>query len=167
MESFSQEIYKGFEYGMTKDEAKSEFRENKDEYKTIDLGNGFVYRIYHQNFTFENGELVGITLTPKGSALGQSYESVVGYLEYSRAFFEKLNYTTFFEPEYWNGPENFSSKYGLLMVNPEKSKMVQIYPVNAGGSLITRMDIYNYNHFMNWYEEEKKRMEEKAENSGF
>lgn len=163
----SQEIYKGFDFGMSKTEAKNEFRDNKEEYKTIDLGNGFIYRIYHQNFTYSNDQLAGITLTPKGAAMGQSYESVVSYLEYTRAFFEKLDYSTFFEPEYWNGPHKFSSKYGLLMIDPDKNKVVQIYPVKAGGVFNTRLDIYNHDQFMEWYEEENDRVEEKAENSGF
>ena len=41
---------KVLEFGMSKAEAKKEFKANKSDYITVDLGNGFLYRIYQQNF---------------------------------------------------------------------------------------------------------------------
>ncbi|MFC6858260.1 hypothetical protein [Zunongwangia atlantica] len=163
-----QAIFKGLEYGMSPESAKKEFRANKDDYKSVDLGNGFLYRIYQQNFQFKDEKLVKVLMTPKGAALGQNYDSAKSYLEYSRAFFEDLNYEVFFEPEYWNGPQNFGSKYGLLLMNPDKTTMVQMYPVKLqGNTFIVNLEIYNYDQFMEWYKAEDDRMTEKAENSGF
>ena len=52
----SKSIFKGLEYGMTKSEAKKEFKKNKKDYTTVDIGNGFLFRIYQQNFLYDNGE---------------------------------------------------------------------------------------------------------------
>ena len=76
----SQSIYKGLNYGMSQSEAKKEFKQNKTDYTTIDIGNGFLYRIYRQNFIYDNGKLVGVVLNPKGSALGMSYDLTRNYL---------------------------------------------------------------------------------------
>ena len=47
---------------MTESEAKTEFKKNKNDYTTVDIGNGFLYRIYRQNFVFDENKLVGVLL---------------------------------------------------------------------------------------------------------
>lgn len=164
----SQSIYKGLEFGMSKKEAAKEFKENKDTYINIDLGNNFLYRIYRQNFKYSSEGLVGVLLSPKGSALGQSYDHAVSYLEYTRSFFEDLGYEILSEPEYWNAPLSFNSKYGLLMVNPDETTIIQLYPVSYGSSnYLVNLEIYNYPQFMEWYDAAQKIQEEKAMKSGF
>lgn len=169
--TFAQPIFKGLESGMTKKEAQQEFRENKDDYTSIDVGNGFEYRIYQQNFQYQDNELVGILLTPKGSAMGQNYNEAVSFLEYSKSFFDSLNYSEFFVPEFWNAPVNFGAKYGLLMHNPEKTVMLQLYPtsymVGNTRSYLVKLHLYKYDQFLEWYETEKAKQEDLADKSGF
>jgi len=167
----AQSIFKGLETGMSKKEAKAEFRANKDDYINIEIGNGFAYRIYQQNFGYVNDGLVSILLTPKGFTMGQGYSEAVSYLDFSNTFFQNLDYKEFFRPEYWNAPQSFSSKYGLLLYNPEKTIMVQMYPTKykAGSTtaFLVKLHIYNYNQFMEWYDKEHEAQEEIAEKSGF
>lgn len=167
----AQSIFKGLEHGMSKDEAVSEFRSNKSDYINIEIGNGFAYRIYQQNFEYTKDGLVSILLTPKGSALGMGYYEAVNWLDYSKTFFDKLNYLEFFVPEYWNAPLNFRSKYGLLLYNPDKTIMVQMYPKNykigSTTSYMVMLQIYNYDQFMEWYNAEKDVQQEIKEKSGF
>ena len=167
----AQSIFKGLETGMSQKEAKAEFRANRDDYINIEIGNGFAYRIYQQNFQYVNDGLVAMLLTPKGSALGQGYDEAASYLDFSDAFFQKLNYEEFFRPEYWNAPQSFSSKYGLLLSNPDKTIMVQMYPTKYKSGRITsylvKLHLYNYDQFMEWYDKEHEAQEEIAEKSGF
>ena len=168
----SQTLFKGLEYGMTKSEAKSEFRKNKEDYNDIDVGNGFKYRLYHQNFEYwEEDKLTAITFSPKGGAMGISYDNAVGYLNYSKSFFEALGYTVFFEPNYWNAPLNFKSKYGLLMESQDKTKMVQLFPTvtKAYGSNIYNvvLKLYEYDVYMKTWNQEHEVNQDKIENSGF
>jgi len=169
--TFSQAIFKGLEAGMSKDEAVKEFRQNRDEYINIEVGNGFAYRIYQQNFEFTDNKLDVILLSPKGSAMGQGYYEAVDWLDYTKTFFDKLNYREFYVPEYWNAPLNLRSKYGLLMHNPEKTVMLQLYPVNYNvgnsRSYLVKLQLYNYDQFMGWYEAEKEVQDVIAEKSGF
>lgn len=169
--AIAQSIFKGLEYGMTQDEAVSAFRADRDQYTTVNIGNNFKYRIYQQNFIYQNRKLIGVNFRPKGAALGQSYEDAVSYLEHTRQFFEDLNYELFFEPEYWNAPQNFNSKYGLLMVNPEKTVIAQVYPTKTTAynstSYLVMMDLYNYENFLKLYENEKLKQNEIKEKSGF
>jgi hypothetical protein len=50
--SFGQEIslFKGLNLGMSKKEAKAEYKANKSEYDNIDIGNGWVWKTTVQNF---------------------------------------------------------------------------------------------------------------------
>jgi hypothetical protein len=167
----AQSIFKGLEHGMSKDEAVSEFRANKSDYINIEIGNGFAYRIYQQNFEYTNDGLVSVLLTPKGSAMGQGYYEAVDWLDYSKTFFDKLDYREFFVPEYWNAPLNFRSKYGLLMYNSEKTVMLQLFPIHYtignSKSYLVKLQLYNYDQFMEWYNAEKDVQREITEKSGF
>lgn len=168
---FAQSIFKGLEYGMSKTEAKKEYKTNKAEYDNVDFGNGFRWRAFHQNFIIVNNDLVGILFTTKGTLLGLSHDGATSYLEYSRAFFEKKGYTVFLEPEYWQYPVNFRSKYGLLMHDEDKSIVVQLYPgsgyANGTSVYFAYMKVLNYEWFMNEFQAQKEINEEKSENSGF
>jgi hypothetical protein len=169
--AFSQTIFKGLEFGMTRDEAVDAFRADRDEYTTVDIGNNFKYRIYQQNFIYEDGKLTGVNFRPKGSAFGQSYDEATSYLEHTRQFFENLDYEVFFEPEYWNAPQSFKSKYGLLMVNPEKTVMAQVYPTKTTAynntTYLVLIDLYNYDDFLKTYKNEEEKQQKIRESSGF
>ena len=65
-----QNLYKGLEIGMTKKEAKSEFKKNKEQYISATLGS-YEYRHYPQNNSYDkDGGLTMIMFSPKGSGLG-------------------------------------------------------------------------------------------------
>lgn len=171
---FSQSIYKGLEYGMSKTQAIDAFKENREEYVTVDLGNNFLYRIYQQNFIYENDSLVGVLLSPKGMALGMGHDLTTNYLEYTRGFFEQLGYETILENEYWNAPVNYSksaSKWGLILANPEKTKVVQMYPNNyqlSGKTVYSViLKVWHYSTWIGYYETAQTDRIEKAAKSGF
>lgn len=167
----SQTIFKGLEYGMTADEAITEFKKNKDKYDAVDLGNGFVWRTFKRGFLYDSDGLVGVSFNAKGGALGIGHDATTQYLEYTRAAFESKSYVLFFEPDYWQYPLNFSSKYGLLMSSPDKSIMVQLYPVTQGtayGNLyLPILKVMNYDWFMAQWDKGHEVNAEKIENSGF
>ncbi|MFO7864376.1 MAG: hypothetical protein R6U85_10275 [Salinivirgaceae bacterium] len=161
------QMFKGLEYGMSRREAKKEFRKNTSEYDNVDFGNGFVWRLYTQNFLYEDNNLVGVWFTPKGGALGLTHKGATSYLEFTRVFFEDKNYTVFFEPEYWQYPINFNSMYGLLMHDSEKNIIVHLYPYQNGNTYNAYMKVFNYEWFMNVFDDYLKGLEQKSENSGF
>ena len=169
----SKSIFKGLEYGMTKSEAKKEFKKNKKDYTTVDIGNGFLYRIYKQNFLYDNGGLVGITLNPKGYALGMGYDVTVNYLTHTRGFFESLDYETFIDNKWYNAPLNYlksSSKWGLVLKSKEKNTIIQMFPMSMGSassSYLVKLIIWDYNTWMGYYNAEMKRQNDKAKDSGF
>ncbi len=172
--SFGQSLYKGLNYGMSKKEAVAAFKADRDSYTTVDLGNNFLYRIYQQNFIYEDGKLVAISFNPKGSALGMEYNDAVNYLEYTRSVFEQLDYTVFYESEYWNAPINYhknGSLWGLVMENPEKTKIVQMYPglYNPTGTIsyLMVLRMWDRDTWMNLYNKSQSKRGEKIKNSGF
>lgn len=168
---YSQPIYLGLNYGMSKKEAKNEFKANNDLYSNVDIGNGFAWMAYQQNFIYGNEGLVGVLFSPKGGALGLSHQNTISYLEFTRAFFEKLGYTLFFEPDYWQYPENFNSKYGLILVNPDKTVVVQMYPfkqaVLTPVTYTAYLKVLNYVWFMDEFEKENRALEMKQQSTGF
>lgn len=171
---YTQSIYKGLEYGMSKSEAASEFKKSKKTYTTVDIGNNFLYQIYKQNFVFDNNELVGVLFTPKGSLFGQSYNEAKNYLIHTRSFFEQLGYETFLENEWWNAPLNYTnsnSKWGLVLNKKDKSTIVQMYPISyelSGKAVyLVKLMIWNYDTWIGYYNKEKGVQKEKADKSGF
>ena len=166
----SKSIFKGLEYGMTKSEAKKEFKKNKKDYTTVDIGNGFLFRIYQQNFLYDNEKLVGITLNPKGSAFGMQYDLTKNYLTATRTFFESLNYETFIENKWYDAPINYlksASKWGLILNKKDKSTLIQMYPIALGDNYLVKLVIWDYNTWMGYYNAEMKRQNDKAKDSGF
>ena len=166
-----QSIYKGLVFGMSKSEAKKEFKKNKATYTTVDIGNGFLYRIYQQNFIYDNGKLVGVLFSPKGAGLGQSYDSAKSYLVHTRGFFEKLEYETFIDNEWWNAPLNYiksGSKWGLVLNKKDKSTIVQIFPQSLGSNnYLVNLRIWHYDTWMGYFNTENKIQETKVDKSGF
>lgn len=167
----SQTIFKGFETGMTEDQAIEEFKKNKDDYKAIEIGNGFVYRTYREHLRFDDNGLYCVILQPKGIGLGMGYDQAQKFLEHTKYFFDQLDYEEFFVPEYWNAPLNFKSKYGVLLSNPEKTVMVHFYPthwdVYGSTAYLVKLEVFNYDYFMSRYNQENEKQEKIRENSGF
>lgn len=65
----NQTLLLGLKYGMTKSEAKSEFKKNKDKYTNITLGS-YLWRHYHQNNEYDkDGGLTLVQAVPKGGGL--------------------------------------------------------------------------------------------------
>lgn len=169
-----EEIFKGLKYGMNENESKKEFQKNKPEYINIDFGNNFYYRIFRQNFVFIDNKLSSVLLSPKGFALGMDYDSAKNYLIHTRNYFKELNYQTFIDNEFWNAPYNYvksGSKWGLVMYNQEKTKIIQIYTVEfnvtQSSSYIVYLKVWNYKKWMELYEKETQIQHSKKKNSGF
>ena len=170
IQTHSQSIYKGLEYGMSKVDAKKEFKKNKSTYTTVDLGNNFLYRIYQQNFTYDNDKLVGVLMSPKGSALGMSYDACKNYLIHTRGFFERLGYETFIDNEWWNAPLNYSksgSKWGLVLNKKDKTTIIQMYQIKVAENYYVNLKVWHYDTWMGYYNAENERQESKADDSGF
>lgn len=167
----AQPIYRGLIFGMSAKDAKLEFKTNKDQYEAVDFGNGFVWRVFSQNFIFSNDSLVVVLMSPKGALMGLTSDGVTSYLEFSKAFFIDKGYQVFFEPEFWQYPLNFSSIYGLLLYNPDKTVMVQLYPavsrISGNTYFHAYMKIINYNWFMRDYQKRQMDLKQKSYNSGF
>lgn len=168
---YGQSIYKGLEYGMSETDAKKEFKQNKSTYISVDTGNGFLYRIYQQNFIYDKNKLVGLLMTPKGAALGQSYDNCKSYLIHTRNFFESLGYETFIDNEWWNAPLNYTksgSKWGLVLNKKDKSTIVQMYPIEiSNNSYLVNLRIWHYDTWMDLYNKENEKQNLKVDNSGF
>jgi hypothetical protein len=168
---YGQSIYKGLEYGMSKSDAKKEFKKNKDTYISVDTGSGFLYRIYQQNFIYDDNKLVGVLFSPKGAGLGQSYDNAKSYLIHTRNFFESLGYETFIENEWWNAPLNYTksgSKWGLVLNKKDKTTVVQMYPISMGkNTYLVNLRIWHYDTWMGYYDAENEKQKLKAEKSGF
>jgi hypothetical protein len=167
----SQEIYKGLMSGMSKLEAKKQFKKNRDTYITVDFTNGFNYRIYRQNFMFINDKLAALVFSPKGYVFGMDYDSTRNYLIHTRNFFEDLNYVTFIDDEYWNSPINYvssGSKWGLVLHNEEKTKIIQMFTERyMETSFLVVLSVWNYDVWMNLYNKEESIQSKKKIKSGF
>lgn len=169
---YGQTIFKGLNFGMSKSEAKKEFKSNKSNYNNIDIGDGFVYRIYTQNLIYDdNKKLVGVVFNPKGSMMGQDYDEVKQWLTKTRSFFEKLGYETYIDNEWWNAPLNYiksNSKWGLVLNKKDKTTMMQMFPQKIQeGSYIVNLRLWHHNTFVGYVEDEEKRQKDKSDNSGF
>ena len=171
--SFSQEtsLFKGLNLGMSKKEAKAEYKANKSQYDNIDIGNGWVWRTSINNFYIGKNGLEGIYFYQKGSLLsGLGYDNTVACLHMTKYFFENLGYEVFYENTYWNAPVNFSYSFGLIMVSSDKSKIAHIFPTkDAGGNNnhTPGLILYEYNIFMESYNKRQENIDSKQKESGF
>jgi hypothetical protein len=163
-------IFKGLVYGMTPREAKNEFLTNKEDYTNVDLGNGFVWRSYKQNLIFLNDSLVGITFVPY-HPLALTNDNAIAYLEFTKAFFERKGYKVFLEPDNWQYPLLFHSFFGLVMYNPERTIIVQMYPgtykINYSTGYTASLKVLSYDWFMKAYKAYNDNLKGKSDNSGF
>ena len=165
---WAQSIFKGLEYGMTKKEAKAEWKANKNEYiHGIDLGNGFSYRTVKGYFQYKDDSLYAVLFDQTGH---YRFDIAFDYLIATRAYYQGLGYDLFHEPDYWPSEWeeseygsltiDYKANYGLLMSDPGKKLMVQIYVADKGSyaagvkysMYITRVIIYIYDDFMQMWE---------------
>ena len=167
----SQSLFKGLNLGMTKKDAKKEYKDNKSEYDNVDIGNGWVWKTTTANFFYDNNGLEGILFYQKGTLLsGMSYDNTVNCLNMTKQFFENLGYEEFYKNQWWNAPMNFSSAYGLILVSSDKAKIAHIYPTkDAGGNNnpTAGLILYDYKIFMDSYNKRKEAINKKQEDSGF
>lgn len=165
-------LYENLCVGMTKKEAKKEYKTHKEKYTNIDIGNGWVYRtdLYNLRFTPEKG-LIGIYFFLQNTKLsGVGYQNTKNGLDMTRQFFEKLGYTVFYENRYWNYPLNFASNYGLLMVDKNKTKVVHLFPSHPPGNFNEHtpgLILTDYDTFMAAYEQIQESINEKQKKTGF
>lgn len=128
-------LYKDLSEGMSVKAAKKMMKKNKDDYKEVSFGNGFMWTIKPTGLMSRTkGEdyLAGVWMWPKGSLLtGVGYDVARGYLEASASFFEGRGYTELIRNQWWNAPQNFNDggyKYGLVLLSPDGSRVVHMYP---------------------------------------
>ena len=167
----STSLFKGLNLGMSKKEAKKEYKTNKASYDNIDIGNGWIWRTNSVNFYYGKKGLEGIYFYQKGSLLsGIGYDNTVNCLIMTKQFFENLGYTEFYKNEWWNAPRNFSSAYGLILVSSDKAKIAHIFPSkDSGGNNVDTPGLILYDHgiFMDSYNKRKEAINEKQKESGF
>ena len=140
-----QNLYKGLEVGMTKKEAKAEFKKNKEQYISATLGS-YEYRHYPQNNVYDkDGGLSMIVLTPKGSGLGM--DKVKAKL-YFLDMITLLDNTGFVEDEINIKEGNyreFKVGGGYAFHNKETGKSVYLgIPVYMGESVLFNVVIGKY-----------------------
>lgn len=166
-----QSLFKGLNLGMSKKDAKKEYRLNKSLYDNVDIGNGWIWKTTIPNLTFGKDGLQGVYFYQQGTLLsGMGYDSTVSCLNMTKQFFENLDYTVFYKNEWWNAPVNFSSVYGLIMVSSDKTKIAHIFPTkDAGGNNNHTAGLVLYDHkiFMTSYNKRKETIKKKQKDSGF
>jgi hypothetical protein len=165
-------LFKGLLIGMTKKEVKAEYKANKDIYTNIDIGNGWVYKTKVANMFIDSKTgLEGLYFFLKGSLLsGVGYQNTRNALEMTRQFFENIGYTVFYENVHWNLPLNFTSLYGLIMVDKDKTKIVHLFPTSAPGYPDTHtpgLILYEYKIFIDSYNKRLETIKNKQEKTGF
>ncbi len=165
-------LFKGLLLGMNKKEVKAEYKANKEIYSKIDIGNGWVYRTDIRNMYIDPKiGLKGIYFFLAGTKLsGVGYQNTRNALEMTRNFFENIGYTVFYENKFWNLPLNFTAKYGLIMIDENKTKIAHLFPTNAPGYPKTHtpgLILYEYKIFMESYNEMLETVKNKQKNSGF
>jgi hypothetical protein len=128
-------LYKDLSEGMSIKEAKKMMKKNKDDYKEVSFGNGFMWTIKTTGLmSRKKGEdyLAGVWMWPKGSLLtGVGYDAARGYLDASASFFEERGYTDLIRNDWWNAPQMFNDggyKYGLVLLSPDGARVVHMYP---------------------------------------
>ena len=106
------------------------------------------------------------------------FDTAFEFLIATRAYYQGLGYNLFHKPDYWTSDWaeskygsveeskyvsftiDYKAKYGLLMSDPGKNIMVQIYMCDAGSvaggvkysMYITRVIIYIYDDFIQMWE---------------
>ena len=165
-------LFKGLLLGMTKKEVKAEYNVNKEIYTNIDIGNGWVYKTDIPNMYIDKEiGLKGIYFFLAGTKLsGVGYQNTRNALEMTRQFFENIGYTVFYENKYWNLPLNYTAKYGLIMVDKDKTKIAHLFPTSAPGSPDTHtpgLILYEYEIFMVSYNKMLEIIKNKQKDSGF
>jgi hypothetical protein len=145
-------LYKGIYDGMNHKSAINEFKENKDDYSEVNLGNGFIYTINRMGgiVANEKNEVKTITMWPKGSALTPvGYQLTINYLNHSRSFFIKQGYSVMLENPNWNLPMRFNDAgyvYGLVLLSPEKDRVVHLFPTKQ--LVLGSTTEYTYNPYI-------------------
>jgi len=129
--AYSQEGVKligGFYSGMSKKEAKVEFKENKDTYINIQLGSPvYKYRMYIQNHEYDENGLVMVGFTPKGTGLGMLESSGKDYFRDLVEFLLAQGYVA--EGANVNNDNyfEFSNDNSWYLVNKDKTKQIKIF----------------------------------------
>lgn len=164
-------LFKGLNLGMTKKEAKKEYKQNKSSYDNIDIGNGWIWKTTTTNFYYGSSGLEGIYFYQKGTLLsGLGYDNTVSCLNMTKQFFENLGYTEFYKNKWWNAPLNFSYSYGLILVSSDKAKIAHIFPTKDSGgnnNHTAGLILYDYKIFMDSYNKRLETIDKKQEDSGF
>lgn len=161
-------LYKDLAEGMSKKEARATIKENREEYISIDIGNGFEWTLRQTGLLFDKQYLTGIQLWPKGSLLtGLGYDGTVAMLDRSRRFFEERGYKVLLENPYWNAPANFNRKgylYGLVLTDSSEERVVHLFPseVTMDGKTFNEQ-AYMYLYTKGMWDRIMKEREEKKE----
>lgn len=167
-----QSLFKGLKLGMTKKEARKEYKANKDDYTNVDIGKGWIYTTTIPNMYFDNNKgLVRIYFYPKGALLsGIGHQNTMNGLEMTKQFFENIGYEVFYKNENWKYPLNFANNYALLMTDSEKTKVVHLFPTHPPGNPKEHtigLILIEHDLFMEAYNKGKEELKKKQKKSGF
>jgi len=126
--------YKDIYFGMSKSEAKSVFKKDKEAYTNAQIGS-YLYRIYTQNFVYdEKGEVFQIALTAKGGGLYGILESeAMDRLRDLVRFANANGYTT--DGVSVGASEfEFNKNAEYLFISPKKDKFMKLVFVPSPSS---------------------------------
>lgn len=159
------ELYNGLSEGMTKDEVKQELKQN--DYKGISFGNGVEWQVYsHKTLDYENDGLVGVHMIGSTNygmdATGKNGQQ---YLSQTAKILIGKGYKTYLENDNWQYPHlwDYSNyKYGLMLVNPENTKVVHLY--YTGTSIMATMTIKTYDQIEKEFKQYRTDQAETIEN---
>lgn len=125
------ELYQGLVEGMSKKDALKELKQNNDLYSSVDFGNDVVWKVYKQALRFNDKKLSTVNfLSAKGFGMAGTGQNGLIYLEKTAEVLKDKGYEVYLENENWKYPRYWtekSFKYGLMLINPEKTKVVHLY----------------------------------------
>jgi hypothetical protein len=129
--------YKDIYFGMTKSEAKSVFKKDKQAYTNAQIGS-FLYRIYTQNFVYnEKGKLFQIALTAKGGGLYGVLESEAMDRLRDLVRFANANGYTSDGVTVGASEFEFNKNAEYLFISPEKDKFMKlVFVPNPSSNLV-------------------------------
>lgn len=165
------QLYEGLYQGMTKEEVKEEWKNNKEKYTSIDFGNGVEWRMYRQNMSYIDGNLTRLRVNPKGALMGLNYNNTKVYLNNTATVLKRMGYNVLMENPKWNLPEMFTNgnyMYGLLLINEEKTRVIHLYPLKISrNTYLPDMMIFSYQLARYEFELDEQQEETVIENLGF
>ena len=171
--SQAQSIFKGLTYGMSREEAKAEYKANKSDYKGVKIDPYLSYNMFVKNMGFnENEQLSMVFFSPWYNGGPIPTDKATHCLNTTMEFFASLGYEIFYEGENWNYPEIYNGDLGLVMKNSDGTTMILMYPdpyKKPDGEIqqSIRLEVWNHTEFMRIWDLQQAQKEKLKQESGF